>query len=202
MRACGATGKEVMTEEPSKRLASMESGGSHKASRSRFIIQTFTVRFDPVEDRMRLDVEDANGNKQSFYLTRRLLDKVIPAITAKLEQKTPSGVPSELMQAMVQSKARQSRAQNTPATAVEARSDAPQWLCKTVRVTETEAGMVIAFSNDGGQEAGIALREEQVRATLDILHSNYKTGEWDTSVFPDWLETDDSAAIDEARYKN
>ncbi len=43
-----------------------------------FQIQTFTARYDPAEDRLRLDAIDAKGHKQALLLTRRLADRVIP----------------------------------------------------------------------------------------------------------------------------
>jgi len=39
--------------------------------RALFRIQTFTGRYDPVEDRLRLDAVDAAGGKQAIFRMRR-----------------------------------------------------------------------------------------------------------------------------------
>ena len=73
----------------------MAAGGKGRAL---FRIQTFTGRYDPVEDRLRLDAVDAQGGKQAIFLTRRLVDRVIPVLVSHLEGKTPEGVPADLAQ--------------------------------------------------------------------------------------------------------
>ena len=69
-----------------------------RSARQLFRILTFTARYDAIEDRLRLDAVDAQGGKQAIYLTRRLVDRVIPVLVSHLEGKTPDGVPSDLAQ--------------------------------------------------------------------------------------------------------
>jgi len=44
------------------------------SARLKFHIKTFTGRYIPVEDRLRLDAVDVDGNRQSLFMTRRLVD--------------------------------------------------------------------------------------------------------------------------------
>jgi hypothetical protein len=90
-------------------LRPLDAGAEPGKARALFRIQTFTGRYDPVEDRLRLDAVDAAGGKQAIFLTRRLADRVIPVLVSHLEGKTPGGVPAELAQGMSQSRARQAR---------------------------------------------------------------------------------------------
>lgn len=53
--------------------------------RALFRIQTFTARYDAVEDRVRLDAVDAQGGKQSILLTRHLVDRVIGRVAKAVE---------------------------------------------------------------------------------------------------------------------
>ena len=53
------------------------SEAANEKGRALFHLQTFTARYDPVEDRVRLDAVDAQGGKQTIFLTRRLTDRVI-----------------------------------------------------------------------------------------------------------------------------
>ena len=76
-----------------------------------FQIQTFTARYDPAEDRLRLDAIDAKGRKQALLLTRRLADRIIPVLVSHLEGKTPEGVSADLAQGVSQAQARTARQQ-------------------------------------------------------------------------------------------
>jgi len=97
-----------MTENAGQ-LRPLDGGAEPGQARALFRIQTFTGRYDPVEDRLRLDAVDAAGGKQAIFLTRRLADRVIPVLVSHLEGKTPEGVPADLAQGMSQSRARQAR---------------------------------------------------------------------------------------------
>ena len=77
----------------------------------KFHIKTFTGRYIPVEDRLRLDAVDEEGNKQSLFMTQRLTDKVIRVMVEHLEGQTPEGMPSDLVQEMQQDKAQQLHAE-------------------------------------------------------------------------------------------
>lgn len=69
-------------------------------------VQTFTARYDPIEDRIFLNTVDATGAKQVIYLTRRLMDQIIPVLAKHLEDKTPKGVPPDVVQSMTQERVR------------------------------------------------------------------------------------------------
>ena len=61
----------------------------------KFQIKTFTGRYIPIEDRLRLDAVDEEGNRQSPFMTRRLTDKIIPVMVGHLEAQTPEGMPGD-----------------------------------------------------------------------------------------------------------
>ena len=46
-----------------------------------FSIVTVTMQFDPLEDRLIMDCSDKSKNTQRLWLTRRLLDRLIPSLT-------------------------------------------------------------------------------------------------------------------------
>ena len=50
-----------------------------------FSIVTVTMQFDPLEDRLIMDCSDKSKNTQRLWLTRRLLDRLIPSLTDQLE---------------------------------------------------------------------------------------------------------------------
>lgn len=158
--------------------------------KSLFRIQTFTTRYDPVEDRVRLDAIDAQGQRQAIFLTRRLTDKVIPVLASHLEGKTPAGIPADLAQGMRQSRARQARqvGETTPAVAVE--RDTPTWLCRTLHFQKANHGLNVIFTDDTRIDAMMPMVEANLRALLDIFWDIYMKSGWPTAPFPDWQKPD------------
>ena len=132
--------------ETGPHTATNDTVAAGRKGRALFCIQTFTGRYDPVEDRFRLDAVNAAGEKQSIFLTRRLVDRVIPVLVSHLEGKTPEGIPADLAQGMSQSRARQARQTGDTTPAVVAESETPTWLCRTVHVQKARQGLKVIFT--------------------------------------------------------
>ena len=128
--------------ETAPHTARSDAVAADRKGRALFRIQTFTARYDPVEDRIRFDAVNTQGGKQAIFLTRRLTDRVIPVLVSHLEGKTPEGVPAGLAQGMSQSRARQARktGEETPAVAVDA--ETPNWLCRTIHVQKALSSLI------------------------------------------------------------
>ena len=167
-----------------------EAGESTEANAMlKFQIKTFTGRYIPVEDRLRLDAVDDEGNKQSLFMTRRLTDRIIPVMVEQLEGQTPEGVPGELVQAMQQDEARQLYADGGPETPVEVEPEFFPWLCCTIHLTKTGSSLVVVFTDDTNIEAHMSLTVDNLRMVLDIFMTLYKSAEWELGAFPDWMHS-------------
>mgnify|MGYP001158022187 FL=1 len=164
-----------------------------------FQIQTFTARYDPAEDRLRLDAVDANGQKQALWLTRRLADRVIPVLVSHLEGKTPEGIPPDLAQGMSQSRARQARQTADTMPAVVAESGTPTWLCRTIHVQKARHGLNVIFTDDARINAVMPMVEANLRAVLDILLDLYTKANWSTEPFPEWMKPEATVTISRAQ---
>ena len=70
-----------------------------------FSIVTVTMQFDPLEDRLIMDCSDKSKNTQRLWLTRRLLDRLIPSLTDQLEVNSTNKISKELEQSFEQEKA-------------------------------------------------------------------------------------------------
>jgi len=160
-----------------------------------FQIQTFTARYDPAEDRLRLDAVDANGQKQALWLTRRLADRVIPVLVSHLEGKTPEGIPPDLAQGMSQSRARQARQTADTSPAVVAESGTPPWLCRTIHVQKAQQGLNVIFNDDVSVSAVMPMVELNLRAVLDILLDLYTKAGWPTEPFPEWMKPEATLTV-------
>ncbi|WP_430463658.1 hypothetical protein [Tabrizicola sp.] len=154
---------------------------------STFAVQTFTARYDPVEDRICLNAVDATGAKQAIYLTRRLMDQIIPVVAKHLEEKTPKGVPADVVQSMTQERVRQARKAEPAAEPVQADLETPRWLCTTIQMSKQPTGLAVTLTGDAACKAQIPLADLHLRAVLDIFRNSYAKAGWDLRVFPEWL---------------
>jgi hypothetical protein len=166
-----------------------------RKGRALFRIQTFTGRYDPVEDRLRLDAVNAAGGKQSIFLTRRLVDRVIPVLVSHLEGKTPEGVPADLAQGMSQSRARQARKTGEATPAVAADAETPTWLCRTIHFQKADYGLNVIFTDDTQVDAVMPMVEANLRAVLDILLELYTKANWPTEPFPEWMKPEATVTV-------
>lgn len=160
-----------------------------------FKIKTFTGRFLPIEDRIRLDLLDDAGNKQSLFMTRRLTDKIIPLMVERLEAQTPEGMPSDLVQEMQQDKARQVHAEGGTEAPVVVEPEFAPWLCRTVHLTKSGAGFVVVFTDDTTIEARMQMSADNLRVVLDIFKTLYTAAEWGLGAFPDWMQSPGGAGV-------
>lgn len=170
-----------------------------RKGRALFRIQTFTGRYDPVEDRLRLDAVNAAGEKQSIFLTRRLVDRVIPVLVSHLEGKTPEGVPADLAQGMSQSRARQARQTGEATPAVPADAETPTWLCRTMHFQKADHGLNVIFTDVTQVDAVMPMVEANLRAVLDILLDLYAKANWPTEPFPEWMKPEATITLSSAQ---
>ena len=70
-----------------------------------FNIKTVTMKFDPLEDRLKMDCSDNYKNTQRLWLTKRLLDRLVPSVANQLEAKSTNKISIELEQSFEQEKA-------------------------------------------------------------------------------------------------
>lgn len=159
------------------------------SARFQFSIKTFTGRYLPVEDRLRLDGVDVEGVEQCILLTRRLCNKLVPTIATQLEENFPEGMPRDVAQDMRQSSARQVRSATATESPVVPGSASPTWLCVTVHIKKFPNGeFLVVFTDDRSIDASMGMTEVNFRAVLDVLHELYEKAEWSSECFPDWFE--------------
>lgn len=151
-----------------------------------FIIEKFTMAFDLVEDRIRMNAFNANAGVQAIWLTRRLLDRFLPIIVTKIEEKAGSSVVARFGLSVSQQKLRDQR-ETSRAEPVLAPADGVPWLASTMKLVPHGEGFVWVLQGATGCEARFFLTDEHLRSTLDILHISYSKMEWHCEKFPDWV---------------
>lgn len=157
-----------------------------------FQVLTFTVRYNSVEDRMILHVLNREGAKQGIFITRRLMDQLIPVFAKHLEENTPQGAPADWVQSMTQEQVRQQRQEQAPSKTVEVDANVPHWLCKTIHINKQPAGLAVTLTDDAQYRVQLPLIEADLRTVLDIFRNSYLQAGWSVTVFPDWSEPQNS----------
>lgn len=154
-------------------------------------ITRVTVVYDPEEDRLALDVENQHQVRRRLWLTRRLLDQLIPALlqplghsTATVEQPTNAPAPPEARQVYAQLAA---RLQHKPAQPVSP-PEGPATLVQEVLVARRQNGpWRLTFRRQGAEPAELALPDAALRQWLEALHRNYLKAGWGNAIWPDWV---------------
>lgn len=179
-------------------------------------IQRVTSVYSQAEDRFRLTGEVSPDDTRCFWLTQRLLRRLLPHLLDWLgeiakaeggEGKQDFGQ-AEIMQDFAQqaAKARLEPQTAVPVPAMPA-ADAPietgagvqqvrddSWLVHEVDVTKTTNGVLtLTFKRgDKGQAAGgvqLGMAPVELRQWLIILQSQWQEAQWPQDLWPEWVDS-------------
>jgi len=161
-------------------------------------LQRITTEYVECEDRLRLSGELANGDTVVLWLTQRLVNRLVPHLTAWLDKQVApaSAIPSvqAIHQDIVQGFAQQAaRAQLAPAPPVRAAASQPGWRVDSVDIAQREDAVVLTFKAEAQASATLTLAAQPLRQWLGIVYEQYLRGEWPTTVWPGWMEASASA---------
>ena len=93
------------------------------------------MQFDPLEDRIIMDCSNKSKDTQRLWLTRRLLNRLIPSLTDQLEVASANKISKELEQAFAQEKAEVNKIKTK---SVVLKKDNPSWLVTSVKVEKSK----------------------------------------------------------------
>lgn len=130
---------------------------------------------------------DAQGSTQASMLTRRLLDRAVPRMVQEAERLATGPVPAELILPIAQERLRMERKSN-PVAPIRSSPEAEVWLCTAMQFAPREDGVIWILKGSSNEDARMFLSSTNLRATLDIFASRYKSMDWGRDVFPEWLK--------------
>lgn len=164
-------------------------------------LQRITTEYIDVEDRIRLAGESADAAPVVAWLTRRLLQRVLPPLLGWLEKHGigPAAAPvcaegagrladaarADFLQSFAQQAARAELPLQAP---VPAAAGGAAWLVLSVRIDQAEQRVGLTFCGADGQEADLLLTALPLRQWLNILFDACAKAEWDLDVWPGWLD--------------
>jgi hypothetical protein len=152
-------------------------------------ILTITTEYDENEDRIRFTV--ANTDQQAFvmWLTRRLAERMVPALVAGIKPKEldEDTLPQAVQAAQVYAQL-EARLARKPAQAVQAPSYAPHGLIREISVkTAVNGARVLTFRADDMVPAQLVMSSKEQRQWLEMLRLGFHKGQWRKDVWPNWI---------------
>ena len=151
-------------------------------------LQRITTYYDPNEDRIRLSGEDESGEPLALWLTRRLLNRLIPVLLQWLERHNTPGADSDCSPDFVlnlpwDEPLRQPPPKEFPIC--------PQYLVRSVNITQGEALSLIFHHKDTSPTASsfsLAFGPHPLRQWLNALREQYEKAEWPMTCWPEWAQ--------------
>lgn len=148
-------------------------------------LERITTEYSEDEDRVRLTGEVAGRPPLVIWLTRRMLDRLVPALIGQIGQEVDDPAHAALLNSFAQQAARDGLAAQPP---VQADRDADQWVVREVDIGRTDEAIALTFRDIAGQEVRLALELQQLHQWLAIVHAAYSAADWSSHVWPDWLD--------------
>ncbi len=176
-------------------------------------ITTLTTAYDTDEDRLRLAVADAAGQRRVLWLTRRLSERLAPALLQGLEAApledepqqqqpppagpatAPAGDEAQQRQVAARAQAAQAYAQlearlaSKPVAPVQVDPDVSQGLVHRIELKAGQAGTRgLEFHGPGFPACELWLTPRELRQWLGQLRSAFKAADWRQDLWPGWLQ--------------
>lgn len=151
-----------------------------------------TTEYVVAEDRLRFSGALPDGGVVVFWMTQRLLLRVLPTMLKWLDAQQTDALRAEVVQRFAQQAARtQSRSQ--PQAPVRGEGIATGWLVESVDVAQLPQALRLTFK--AGPGAGevctawpaLSLSAPALRQWLNMLFDNCRTAGWPLDAWPDWV---------------
>ncbi len=153
-------------------------------------ITTITTDYDEQEDRIRLAVAYAGGNARLLWLTRRLAERLVPALIQGLRvphlDDDAQATEVQAAQVYAQLEARISRKPANPV--VVADTAAPALVQKIQVKTAQNGARVLVLTCPDAEPAELVLRPGELRQWLEMLNLAFRKGQWREDIWPAWIQ--------------
>lgn len=155
-------------------------------------LQRLTTEYIEAEDRIRISGEGSQGEFLTFWLTQRLLIRLIRFIVSAIEEipkqaKSSSAIDARTT-ALVNELAQEAAAQSiVPARPVDATRSGATWLVHEIDINKTQQHFTLRFKCTECPPADVTFDQQQLRQWLIIVHKLWQQAEWSLAVWPDWI---------------
>lgn len=148
-------------------------------------IQKITTTYLEDEDRIRLAGENAQGEILVIWLTKRLLDRLLPVLLKRIDDSTLGDNQNEFIQGFAQQAAVSGIPPSQPVTP---KAESACWLAISIDVAYRSDWVDLSFKDD--KKASIlSLDRIQLRQWLGIIYQAYSKASWSTDLWPNWFSS-------------
>jgi hypothetical protein len=151
------------------------------------LLTRFTTEFCPAEDRIRLLGEGDAGDRVQVWLTRRLLDRLLPLVIDWLPQAeggTTTGPMASLVSEFQQQAAVSGVVRQAP---VRVSPTMRGWLAESIDVNRAADQLGVVLKAAEQAPVGLTFTPVSLRQWLGILCVAYCQADWPVTVWPDWV---------------
>ena len=153
---------------------------------------TITSIYDAQEDRIALSVADAEKDTRKLWLSRNMLNRLVPALCDGLEKqikKSEDASPDTLSAAQHYAQL-QARISQKPAQAVQTNEQTPQGLVTAIDIKDLPDGGKAIFFRCGQsvETATMQLNANSLRQWLDTLKNASTNADWGLDIWPEWMQ--------------
>ena len=146
------------------------------------LLKTFTVNFDPEEDRIRLDCDLHIEEQAQIFFTQRLGRLFVLELIKKVEEMSVASSSHDLQTDQKLS----SNEIKEPVSITSKQINT--WLIKSIDFENLEDGFRIIFKDNELHAVHIEGDELLLRSILDVFFKMFYIAEWNTDCFPAWIE--------------
>ena len=150
------------------------------------VLSKVSLTYSPVEDRMRMTGRISESEMMVFWLTLRLSQKLVRAVSDFIEKASsiPPGSDPELVLSFQQSAA---MVRKEPSDPVVAGGDTKSSRVERIDITQRKDVVLLNFFIPGGGSAQLSLSVQNARQWLGILRTQYQAAGWPMDVWPAWI---------------
>jgi len=161
-----------------------------------FMIQKITPRYDQEQDRLSLNVRNAEGQVLLLWLTQRLANRLARTLGGWLDEaldNATTGQAASSLQAFEQSAAQAQLKAHSP-VALEPEAAQAGILLTSVDLARSPDGYVLTFKWGGETGARLFLSLLELRQLLGIISCLFTAADWPRHAWPAWFAAETGAA--------
>ena len=142
------------------------------------VIKRFTTSYSENEDRISIHAETDQSDYVVMWLSRRMLDRLIPALIEKIDSSDQRDAHHAMLQAFNQEAA---VAAIKPSEPVTTQKDQKEFVVLSVDIHANDELVTMVFSYDSALFR-LGLNKTELRQWLWIIYKNYIRAEWTLSL--------------------